>query len=361
MVPLPLLPLPTYTTASGAAYCGDSLELLDGLPEGSVNLVVTSPPFALLREKTYGNRAQEHYVDWLLQFATRVRRVLKDDGSFVIDMGGAYQRGSPSRSIYQFRFLVRAVDEVGLVLAEDVYWNNPAKLPSPIEWVNKRKLRMKDSVNNIWWFSKTEWPKADITKVLAPYSARMKKLLEDPAAFYTPKKRPSGHDIGKGFATDNGGAIPSNLISVPNTESNGFYITCCKLVGVPGHPARFPIDIPRHFIKMCTDPGDVVLDIFAGSNTTGQVAETEGRRWMSFEVDRPYVAASAFRFMPRDSTAIDIKATYAEIIGGATVDLGSRALKLEGIGRPARPPAKADQQADRARPTPHQCANSGRS
>ncbi len=317
---MPVLPAmltpPSYLTRQGAAYVGDSMDLLDSLPEGSVNLVVTSPPFALLREKTYGNRAQDLYVDWLLGFAAKVRRVLADDGSFVVDMGGAYQRGVPSRSLYQFRFLVRAVDEVGLFLAEDVYWNNPAKLPSPIEWVNKRKLRMKDSVNNIWWFGKTEWPKADITKVLAPYSARMHKLFEDPDKFYSPKKRPSGHDIGRGFAKDNGGAIPSNLISVPNTESNGFYAACCKLVGTPAHPARFPVDIPRHFIRMCTDPGDVVLDIFAGSNTTGQVAEAEGRRWLAFEQDPTYVAASAFRFLGKNAAKAEVTGLYETLSTG---------------------------------------------
>ncbi len=325
MPDLPTLPVaPAYTTRQGAAYCGDSMDLLDGLPEGSINLVVTSPPFALLREKSYGNRAQEHYVDWLLGFATKVRRVLKEDGSFVIDMGGAYQRGVPSRSIYQFRFLVRAVDEIGLHLAEDVYWNNPAKLPSPIEWVNKRKLRMKDSVNNLWWFGKTEWPKANISNVLAPYSARMAKLFEDPDKFYKPKKRPSGHDIGKGFAKDNGGALPSNLISVPNTESNGFYTGCCKLVGVDPHPARFPADIPRHFIRMCTDPGDVVLDIFGGSNTTGQAAEADDRRWMSFEMSREYVAASAFRFLTKGNAQLEVEELHARLSGGETgIDVGA--------------------------------------
>ena len=321
-IPKPPVP-PAYVTRQGAAYCGDSLDLLDGLPEGSINLVITSPPFALLREKSYGNHAQEHYVDWLLGFAAKVRRVLAEDGSFVIDMGGAYQRGVPSRSLYQFRFLVRAVDEIGLHLAEDVYWNNPAKLPSPIEWVNKRKLRMKDSVNNIWWFGKSEWPKADISKVLAPYSARMHKLFEDPDKFYKPKKRPSGHDIGRGFAKDNGGAIPSNLISVPNTESNGFYTTCCKMVGVAPHPARFPADIPRHFIRMCNVPGDVVLDIFSGSNTTGMVAESEDRRWLSFEMAREYVAASAFRFLAKGNSESEIKSLYARLAAGESdVDVG---------------------------------------
>jgi site-specific DNA-methyltransferase (cytosine-N4-specific) len=130
-------------------------------------------------------------------------------------------KGVPAWSLYNFRVMIRMVDELGFFLAEDFYWFNPSKLPSPIEWVNKRKLRVKDSINTVWWFSRTEWPKVDVTKVLAPYSDRMKKLIEDPDKFYTPKVRPSGHDIGKGFAQDNGGAIPPNLLQIPNSESNG--------------------------------------------------------------------------------------------------------------------------------------------
>ena len=141
------------------------------------------------------------------------------------------KKGLPTRSLYNFRVLIKFHDEIGFHLAEDFYWFNPSKLPSPIEWVNKRKLRAKDAVNTVWWFSKTEWPKADTTKVLAPYSARMTKLLKDPPAFYTPKVRPSGHDIGKAFSKDNGGALPSNLLRIPNTESNGQYLDGCRTVG----------------------------------------------------------------------------------------------------------------------------------
>ena len=234
-----------YTTDLGQAYCGDSLRLLAQLPDESVNLAITSPPFALLRQKEYGNKAEHEYIDWLVAFAALVRQKLRPDGSFVLDLGGAYQRGVPARSLYNFRIPIRFCDELGFFLAEDFYWYNPSKLPSPIEWVNKRKLRVKDSVNTVWWFSKTEWPKADVSKVLVPYSARMEKLLEDPDAFYTPKVRPSGHDIGKAFGKNNGGAIPSNLLQIPNSESNGLYLSGCKLMGEKQHPARFPEKLPE--------------------------------------------------------------------------------------------------------------------
>ncbi len=312
---------PAYLTNWGAAYRGDSLDLLAALPDSSVNLVLTSPPFALQREKEYGNKAQAEYVAWLAQFARLVHRKLKDDGSFVLDLGGAYELGSPTRSLYNFRVPIHFCDELGFYLAEDFYWHNPAKLPSPIEWVNKRKLRAKDSVNTVWWFGKTRWPKANVSKVLTEYSDRMKKLLEDPEGFYTPKKRPSGHDIGKSFGKDNGGAIPPNLLQISNSESNGSYLRGCKTVGVKGHPARFPAKLPEFFIRFLTEPGDLVLDIFAGSNTTGHVAECEGRKWLAFEERLDYLAASSFRFFATTASDTEIKTDHVAILHGKTVDL----------------------------------------
>ena len=312
---------PAYYTTRGRAFTGDSRELLDALPDGSVNLVMTSPPFALQRQKAYGNLDQHEYIDWFLAFARLVHRKLAEDGSFVVDFGGAYMKGTPARSLYNFRVLIRMVDELGFFLAEDFYWFNPSKLPSPIEWVNKRKMRVKDSVNTVWWFSKTEWPKADVTKVLAPYSDRMKKLIEDPGKFYTPMVRPSGHDIGKGFAKDNGGAIPPNLLQIPNSESNGAYLAGCKTVGVGAHPARYPSRLPEFFIRMLTDPDDLVVDIFGGSNTTGQVAEAEGRRWMTFEVLPEYVGASVFRFLDKGVPPEVMRDLYERIVAGESVSL----------------------------------------
>ncbi len=312
---------PAYFTTLGQALCGDSRRLLESLPDASVNLVVTSPPFALQRKKEYGNKSQEEYVNWLAEFGQVIHRKLTEDGSFVLDLGGAYEKGVPVRSLYTFRVAIRFCDELGFKLAEDFYWFNPSKLPSPIEWVNKRKVRAKDSVNNVWWFSKSEHPKADVTRVLTEYSDRMKKLLEDPDGFYKPRKRPSGHDIGKAFGQDNGGAIPSNLLKISNSESNSQYLRGCKAVGVKGHPARFPAKLPEFFIRFLTDPDDLIVDIFAGSNTTGQVAEELGRRWIACELDRGYVATSVFRFLSPEASENELLRVYEEVSAGGSVDL----------------------------------------
>lgn len=140
---------PLYATEQGAAYVADSLDMLAQLPDDSVNLVMTSPPFALQRQKEYGNKDEYEYIDWLAQFAALVYKKLTPDGSFVVDLGGAYRKGVPVRSLYNYRVLIKFCDEIGFHLAEEFFWFNPSKLPSPIEWVNKRKIRTKDSVNTV--------------------------------------------------------------------------------------------------------------------------------------------------------------------------------------------------------------------
>ncbi len=286
-----------YETNLGAQLCGDSQALLAHFPDESIDLILTSPPFALLRKKSYGNEDQAQYVEWLMGFGREALRPLKMSGSFVLDLGGAYQSHRPVRSLYNYRVLLEFCDKLGYRLAEEFFWHNPAKLPSPIEWVNKRKIRAKDTVNTVWWFAKGDYPKADVGKVRVPYSDRMKTLLKDPDKFYRPKQRPSGHNISRGFGDDRGGAIPANLLQIPNTDSNSHYLRLCKALGAETHPARFPPDLPRFFLKMLTDPGDLIVDLFSGSNTTGYVAEQLGRRWVSIELDWHYAALSAVRFM----------------------------------------------------------------
>ena len=284
---------PTYSTPLGAAYAADSLKLLASLPEKSINAVITSPPYALHFKKEYGNAAKEDYVDWLLPFARKIKDVLTEDGSFILNIGGSYNSGKPTRSLYHFKLLIELVESVGFHLAQECFWYNPAKLPAPAQWVNVERSRIKDAVEYVWWLSAGPKPKADNKRVLTPYSGDMLRLIEKG---FKPKRRPSGHNITDKFRKNNGGAIPSNLLINGNNESNSDYIRASNQLGIKVHPARFPSELPRFFISLVTDPGDVVLDPFAGSNTTGMVAEELARRWLSCDIDASYVEASKVRF-----------------------------------------------------------------
>ena len=284
-----------YETASGSAWCGDSRDLLPSLSDNSINLICTSPPFALTRRKAYGNKHQRDYIEWFMEFADHFRRVLAPDGSLVIDIGGAWIHGSPTRSIYHFELLVALVRDIGFHLAEEFYWFNRAKLPTPAQWVTIERIRVKDAVNPIWWLSKTERPNASNLRVLKPYSDQHRKLIA--GAAYNSGVRPSGHVISADFGKDNGGAIPPNLIEVANTSSNDRYDRFCKRNGISKHPARFPREVPEFFVKFLTEPGQLVLDPFAGSNMTGSVAEELGRNWLAYERDPDYLDGSLGRFL----------------------------------------------------------------
>ena len=321
-----------YETKYGKCICADSLLALNTLDDESVDLVITSPPFALQRKKAYGNEEQSEYVEWLCQFAKIVFRKIKKSGSFVIDIGGAYEKGVPSYSLYQFKALIRMCDDIGFKLSQPFYWHNTSALPSPIEWVNKRKLRAKTSVNTVWWLCKDPLScKANVSNVLSPYSSRMQRLITNPEDFVKEEGtiRPSGHVLGKSsWSKDNGGGIPSNLLQIPNSESNSQYLRYCKSLGVKGHPARFPAGLPEFFVKFLTDEGDLVVDIFGGSNTTGMVAEKLHRKWRSFELSQEYVAVSSFRFAETEALA---EKYYAQIMNGEMVKIEPYQIELSSI------------------------------
>jgi site-specific DNA-methyltransferase (cytosine-N4-specific) len=282
---------PAYTTPRGRAYHGDALEVLRQVPAGSVALVFTSPPFALRRKKAYGNVTADEYVEWFWPFAREIHRVLRPDGSFVYELGGAWNPGRGTRSLFPYRLVLRLAEL--FQLAQEFYWHNPSRLPTPAEYVTIRRTRVKDAVSTLWWLSKGDEPQADNRRVLRPYSKSMRRLLRDG---YQPAMRPSQHEISKYFQRDNGGAIPPNLLTIPNTRSNDEYLRRCRDAALPIHPARFPSGIPEFFIRFLTRAGQTVLDPFAGSNTTGQAAEAMGRSWVSIEINRDYVMGSMLRF-----------------------------------------------------------------
>ena len=320
-----------YKTPLGECYNDDSLEIMKTLDTESVDLVITSPPFALQRKKEYGNEITDDYVDWILPFGEQVYRVLKVTGSFVLDLGGAYLPKRPEHSLYQFKTLIALCNKAGFQFAQPFYWYNPTALPAPIEWVNKKKLRAKTSVNTVWWLCKNaSLCKSNITKVLTPYSDRMKKLFKNPEQFVAKEgmKRPSGHVVfdilprlkpwafcynycKKTWMHNNGGAIPPNMLQISNTESNSQYLKYVRALGIKGHPARFPEALPEFFIKMLTNENDMVMDIFSGSNTTGAVCERLNRRWKAIELSPEYAAASWCRFA---SSEEDARLKYTEIL-----------------------------------------------
>ncbi len=312
---------PLFETKSGRTYHGLSEEVLRSAPvtnrRGQVQLVLTSPPFVLNRKKKYGNLQGQGYVDWLASFAPLLRDYLTEDGSIVIELGNAWEPGRPVMSTVALEALLEFKRRGELHLCQEFVYFNPARLPSPAQWVTVERCRVKDAFTRVWWLSPTEKPKADNRRILTQYSDSMRKLLK--RGTYNTGKRPSQHGIGKSsFLTDHGGSIPPNvlipafeslveqmlqdaatastLIPISNTNSTDPYQLMCKEFGIEAHPARMPKLLVDFFVRFLSEEGDLVLDPFSGSNTTGAVSEGLGRKWMAVEANADYILGAVTRF-----------------------------------------------------------------
>ncbi|WP_075881842.1 DNA-methyltransferase [Vreelandella massiliensis] len=335
---------PVQRTAYGTLYHCNALTYMQAQPEASHDLIITSPPFGLVRKKEYGNAASTHYCDWFRPFAQEMHRLLRESGSLVIDIGGSWVKGQPTRSLYHFDLLTMLVKEYGFHLCLEHFWYNPSKLPSPAEWVTIRRVRPKDAVNCVWWLSKSPYPKASNKRVVSPYSGRMEKLLEDG---YEGRKRPSGHNISQGFSQRQQGAIPSNLLAIANTESNSAYSAYCRENDLPIHPARFPAKLPEYFIRMLTDPGDKVFDPFSGSFLTGRVCEELGRSWAGTELEWDYVQGGKSRFLPEAPDVVRPGITSYTLTAPCSFDdTDDIALPPDGGKKRQKKPAKTEKTTD---------------
>ncbi len=288
-----------YRTQHGVMYCGKIEEFLKSpLAEkylGQVQLIFTSPPFPLNRKKAYGNERGPQFTKWLARLAPQFKKLLTPTGSIVVEMGNAWEKGRPIMSVLALESLLQFLKEGELNLAQQFVVYNPARLPSPAQWVNVDRIRLKDAFTHVWWMSHVDRPYADNRNVLKPYSKSMLDLLRTKK--YNAGKRPSQHNIGaKSFLTNNKGAIPPNVLTIPNTSNGDVYQQYCRDNGLKPHPARMPLALPEFFIKFLTTKDSLVMDPFAGSNTTGAVAQQLKRRWLAVEAKEEYVKGSRSRF-----------------------------------------------------------------
>lgn len=305
-------------TNFGVLIKGNSIELLStDLKEelkGKINLIVTSPPFPLNKKKKYGNEQGEQYLKWFIDMAPVFSDLLTEDGSLVIEIGNSWEAERPVQSLLHLECLMGLVKhpESNLRLIQEFICYNPSKLPSPAQWVTVNRLRTVDSYTHIWWIAKSDFPKADNSKVLRPYSKSMLSLLK--RQNYNSGKRPSEHYISeKGFLKDHGGSIshnffemesvdekrdvrlPHSVLSFSNTNSNDYFLSKCREKNLTPHPARMSGGLVNFFIQFLTDEDDLVLDPFGGTNTTGYCAEKLKRKWLSFELNDGYIEQAILR------------------------------------------------------------------
>lgn len=288
-----------YTTLMGRAYLTSVEAFLSSKESkaisGKVDLILTSPPFALTAPKAYGNLQGLDYKRWLVDLAPRLADLLSPTGSLVIEIGNNWNPKSPTMSTIALETLIDIGRQSDLHVCQQFICHNTARLPTPATWVTVKRIRVKDSYTHVWWYSRTEFPKADNRRVLQPYTDAMKALLRRQS--YNAGTRPSGHQISEtSFLQDNGGAIPPSVLQFSGTPHDRDYRKWCKQNGVAAHPARMQKGLAEFFIKLCTEEGDLVYDPFGGSNTTGAESERLGRPWVITEMNDDYLFGSIGRF-----------------------------------------------------------------
>jgi len=289
-----------FSTDYGSAF-NSSIEAFLNSPQGQelvgkVQLIFTSPPFPLVSPKKYGNKVGDDYLNWMSDISLGLTKLLKPNGSLVIEIGNSWDKGIPTMSTLPLKTLMKIAESNDLKICQQMIWHNTAKLPGPATWVNIKRERITDSFTHIWWYSKSEHPKANNARVLQPYKDGMLKLLKNQK--FNSGTRASGHNISeKGFLKTNKGSIPSSAILMANTSVDPQYKDWCKKQGVELHPARMPIGLADFFIKFLTTPGDLVLDPFGGSCTTGKSAEILKRKWICIEQNRDYLIGAKGRFV----------------------------------------------------------------
>jgi site-specific DNA-methyltransferase (cytosine-N4-specific) len=323
---------PAFHSPLGKLFIGRCETVLKAMPslKGKVQLLLTSPPFPLKRKKKYGNLEGDKYLEWLTSLAPTFADLLTPDGSLVVEIGNAWEAGKPIQSLLPMKALLAFVEnpEAKLKLCQEFVCYNPARLPSPAQWVTIDRIRVKDSFTRVWWMSTAEKPEADNKRVLKEYSKSMEELLARRG--YNAGARPSEHVISEtGFLKKHKGAIPPNviesgeeesdivptdLIEAANTGSNEGYQQFCRDNGLSVHPARMPFRLAEFFIKFLTKPGQLVLDPFAGSNTVGYAAESLGRRWVAIEADDDYALASIARFDREEAKELLVYLGMAEAV-----------------------------------------------
>jgi len=249
---------------------GDSLLGMRSMGDGSVDLIVTSPPYADARKSTYGGVAPDKYVEWFLPFAAEMKRILSDDGSFILNIKEKVVNGERHTYVYE---LVIALRKMGWLWTEEYMWHKTTTTPG--KWPN----RFRDQWEHVYHFTKSKKFKMNQEAVMVPVGdwakTRMKNLSQnDMTRSNSATMSGYGRDMSKWLGRDV--VFPSNVLQASAEAGN------------KKHSAVYPVWLPEWFIKLFSDAGDTVLDPFIGSGTTAVAAINLNRACVGFEVVPEY-------------------------------------------------------------------------
>ncbi|MDD2765820.1 MAG: site-specific DNA-methyltransferase [Opitutaceae bacterium] len=282
------------TTDLGTVLWAEALSALGYIEDGSLRLILTSPPYPLNRQRAYGGWAQDGYIETMLRHMDGFRRKLMDRGSLVVNLADVYEPGSPTLFTYQEQIIL-AMQQRGWHLCGRQMWASPAK-PKTTPYVTKDRQRLAAGFESFYWWSPTARPYADNRQILEPYSESFRKrYLMNGGQVSLSRSGSRQTWPGRRFCRDNGGKIPYNVVNLPDESSRGPYVKFCRQAGLPIHPARMPIEIARTWIRFVTQPKEMVWDPFGGSLTTAAACQELGRHYIASEKVLEYIQGGVER------------------------------------------------------------------
>ena len=293
-----------YATDLGMALWGSCQSVFaHSMEENLISLVLTSPPYPLKRPRAYGNVAIHEYVDWLCTAIEPLIRNLKPGASICLNLGNdVFVPGTPARSTYAERLVIALEDRFGLSKMDMIPWINPCKPPGPMQWASRTRQQLNVGWEPIYWF--TNDPKRCMSnnkRVLEPHSEAHKVFVENGGDRRPRVNSDGAYYIKNGaYALPTAGKIPKNVIQLThNCADQRQYKKSARSMGLNAHGAAYPIALAEKLIKFLSAEEDLIVDPFAGSNTTGKAAEKLGRRWIATDIVYDYVLGSAMRFLDK--------------------------------------------------------------
>lgn len=259
---------------TNAIICGDCEKVLEDLPTDSVDLIVTSPPYADARKRTYGGIHPDTYVEWFLPRAAQLYRVLKPTGTFILNIKERVHNGERHTYVLE---LILSMRRSGWLWTEEFVWHKKNCYPG--RWPN----RFRDAWERCLQFNKTRKFNMYQEAVMVPMGewakSRLRRLSEtDRVRDESKVSSGFGKNISNWLERDK--AFPSNVIHIATECSNR------------NHSAVFPVQLADWFIKLFTKRGDLVLDPFVGSGTSAVAAKKAGRKYIGIDINMEYCLLS---------------------------------------------------------------------
>ncbi len=295
--------LMVFETANGEAIWADAVTAAGHLQDSSLNLIFSSPPYPILSGRSYGAFTDAELIELIVRCARDWKRALKDDGSLILNFRDVWQKGSPTRSLYQERLLLALCDDLKYHFVDRFIWKNPSHTPeSP--WVTIKKVRTNLDAESLFALSRTPNPKWDVRRVLvdakpSTVSTYLRRYARGVTGTTT---GPSGQNTNfeEQMAAVAAGqtlkVIPRNVLEFSNADTKKVWRQALEKAGLPRHDAPMPLGLAEFFVKLTTEVGDLIYDPFGGSCTTGLAAENTGRRWMASDRSLAHILGAALRF-----------------------------------------------------------------